>query len=310
MYKFVIKRLLLTIPILLGVIILVFVMINIVPGDPGRNILGIQAEQAEVDRLNHELGYDQPLLTRLTQYLSDIIFHFDFGESWTSQQSVVEDISRYFVYTFRVVLFGTAVYMLLGVPLGVLSAVKQYSLTDNVLRILAMIFNSMPSFWFGLVALLIFSLYLGWLPSNGVDTWKHYILPIAVYGIGSAGGLLRTTRTIMLESIRQDYIRTARAKGASEKRVIWRHALPNVSLPLINLIGLTFGAMLGGTVLIETTFSIPGLGVLVLDALRAKDVPVVMGTTIFLAAIWCIAVLAVDIVSAYADPRVRAKYTS
>ena len=263
-----------------------------------------------MDRLNHELGYDQPMLTRLVQYLEDIIFHFDFGETWFTGNRVLEDISMNFVYTFRVVLFGTALYVLLGVPLGVLSAVKQYSVTDNVLRILAMIFNSMPSFWFGLVALLVFSLWLGWLPSNGVDTWKNYVLPVAVYGIGSAGGLLRTTRTIMLESIRQDYIRTARAKGATEKRVIWRHALPNVSLPLINLIGLTFGGMLGGTVLIETTFSMPGLGTLVLDAVRAKDVPLVMGTTIFLAAIWCVAVLAVDVISAYADPRVRAKYTT
>ena len=310
MYKYVLKRLLLTIPILLGVIIVVFIMINIVPGDPGRNILGMQAAQEDVDRLNHELGYDQPMLTRLVQYLEDIIFHFDFGETWFTGNRVLEDISMNFVYTFRVVLFGTALYVLLGVPLGVLSAVKQYSVTDNVLRILAMIFNSMPSFWFGLVALLVFSLWLGWLPSNGVDTWKNYVLPVAVYGIGSAGGLLRTTRTIMLESIRQDYIRTARAKGATEKRVIWRHALPNVSLPLINLIGLTFGGMLGGTVLIETTFSMPGLGTLVLDAVRSKDVPLVMGTTIFLAAIWCVAVLAVDVISAYADPRVRAKYTT
>lgn len=310
MYKYVLKRLLLTIPILLGVIIVVFIMINIVPGNPGRNILGMQAAQEDVDRLNHELGYDQPMLTRLVQYLEDIIFHFDFGDTWFTGNRVLEDISMNFVYTFRVVLFGTALYVLLGVPLGVLSAVKQYSVTDNVLRILAMIFNSMPSFWFGLVALLVFSLWLGWLPSNGVDTWKNYVLPVAVYGIGSAGGLLRTTRTIMLESIRQDYIRTARAKGATEKRVIWRHALPNVSLPLINLIGLTFGGMLGGTVLIETTFSMPGLGTLVLDAVRAKDVPLVMGTTIFLAAIWCVAVLAVDVISAYADPRVRAKYTT
>lgn len=310
MYKYVIKRLLLTIPILLAVIILVYVMINIVPGNPGRNILGIQAKQEDVDRLNHELGYDQPLHVRLGEYLKDIIFHFDFGKSWMTNHSVVDDINRYFIYTFRVVLFGTAVYALLGVPLGVLSAVKQYSLTDNIMRILAMIFSSMPSFWFGLVALLIFSLWLGWLPSNGVDTWKHYILPVAVYGIGSAGSLLRTTRTIMLESVRQDYIRTARAKGASERRIIWKHALPNVSLPLINLIGLTFGAMLGGTVLIETAFSIPGLGTLCLDAVRAKDVPLVMGTTIFLAAIWCLAVLIVDIISAYADPRVKAKYTT
>ena len=310
MIKYVVKRLLLTVPILLGVIILVFVMINIVPGDPGRNILGFQAKQEDVDMLNHELGYDQPMITRLGNYLSDIVFHFDFGESWYTRQSVVDEISKYFVYTFRVVLFGTAVYLLLGVPLGVLSAVKQYSLTDDFMRIMAMLVSSMPSFWFGMLALLIFSLKLGWLPTNGIDTWKHYILPVAVYGIGSAGGLLRTTRTIMLESIRQDYVRTARAKGASEKRVIWRHALPNVSLPLINLVGLTFGAMLGGTVLIETTFSIPGLGTLVLGAVRSKDVPLVMATTIFLAAIWCLAVLAVDIMSAYADPRVRAKYSS
>lgn len=310
MYKYVIKRLLLTIPILLGVIVMVFVMINIVPGDPARNILGMQAKQEDVDRLNHELGYDQPMLKRLGKYMSDIIFRFDFGKSWMTNKSVVEDIARYFKYTFRVVLFGTLVYMLFGVPLGVLAAVRQNSMADYTLRIFAMIFNSMPGFWLGLVAMLIFSLKLGWLPSNGVDTWKHYILPVAVYGIGSAGSLLRTTRTIMLEAIRQDYIRTARAKGASERRVIWHHALPNVSLPLINMIGLTFGAMLGGTVLIETAFSIPGLGTLVLDAVRAKDVPLVMATTIFLAAIWCFAVLAVDIMSAFADPRVKAKYTT
>jgi len=308
MYKFIIKRLLLTLPILLGVIVLVFSMINIVPGDPGSSILGSSATQEAIDEFNRALGYDQPFLTRLVTYLGDILLRFDFGKSWQSNQPVMKSILQNFVYTFRFALMGTMLYALIGIPLGVLSAIRQYSLADNVMRVLAMMINAMPSFWFGLVAIFVFSLKLGLFPSNGIDTWKHYVLPVAVFGISGAGGLLRQTRTIMLESVRQDYIRTARAKGAPERRVIWGHAFRNVTLPLINTIGIGFGAVMGGTVLIENVFSLPGLGNLALSALRAKDVPLIMATTIFLAAIFCVIVLAVDIISALADPRVKARY--
>ncbi len=310
MYKYVIKRLLLTIPILLGVIILVFLLINIVPGSPAAAMLGDSASPEEIAALNARLGYDKPMLERLVIYLRDIILHFDFGTSWQSGRAVMDEILPNFKYTFQFALLGTMLYVLLGVPLGILSAIKQYSVADNILRVLAMLISAMPSFWMALLFIFLFSLKLGWLPSFGVETWQGYILPVLVFGLSGSGGLLRTTRTIMLEAIRQDYVRTARAKGISERRVIWRHAFRNVTLPLINTVGIGFGALLGGTVLLENVFSLPGLGSLALRALNGKDVPLVMATTIFLSAIFCLIVLLVDIISAYADPRVKAKYTS
>lgn len=308
MYKYTIKRILLTIPILLGVIVAVFLLVNIIPGDPGTQILGDSAPQEAIDQLNEQLGYNDPLVVRLLNYIKDIVIHQDFGRSWQSNQPVMKEILMNFKYTFRFAFWGTIVYALIGIPLGVLSAVKQYSITDNVMRMLAMALSAMPTFWFGLMAIYIFALKLGWLPPFGIESWTGYILPVAVFGISGCGGLLRQTRTIMLESIRQDYVRTARAKGAPESQVIWKHAFRNVTLPLINTIGISFGALLGGTVLLENVFSLPGLGALALRALYAKDVPMVMGSTIFLAAIFCIIVLIIDLISAYSDPRVRAHY--
>lgn len=310
MYRFIIKRLLLVLPLLLGVVIIVFSIVNMIPGDPGRIILGASAEQSAVDALNHELGYDQPFLIRLFNYLKTIVTQFEFGSSYTSGKPVVDEIAANFSYTFRFTLMGTFLYIMIGIPLGVMSAIKQYSLGDNIVRIMAMFIASFPGFWMGMLGILFFSLELGWLPSNGVDTWKHYILPVAVFGITHSASLLRLTRTTMLEAIRQDYVRTARAKGASERTVIWKHAFRNAMLPLIMTIGVSFGTMMGGTVLLESIFSMPGLGSLALSAIRNKDIPLVMATTIFLAAIFCLMVLIVDIVSAFADPRVRAKYTA
>ncbi len=309
MHRYIIKRLLLTIPILLGVIIVVFSMANFVPGDPATSILGSTASQAAIDKLNHELGYDIPFLQKLADYIASILTDFDFGTSWQSNQPVMTEVMKNFPYTLKLAVFGTLLYALIGIPLGVLSAVKQYSMTDNVVRISAMVVSAMPGFWFGLLAIYVFSLKLGWFPSSGVMTWTGYVLPVIVFGVTGSGGLMRQTRTIMLEAIREDYVRTARAKGAPERRVIWNHAFRNVTLPLINTIGITFGAVLGGTVLIENVFSLPGLGNLALNAIMAKDVPLIMASTIFLAAIFCLIVLAIDIISALSDPRVRSKYT-
>ncbi len=310
MYKFVIKRILLVFPILLGVTILVFTIINFIPGDPGRLILGISAEQIDVDKLNSDLGYDQPFTTRLVNYIKNVVTKFDFGKSYTTNEPVIKVIASNFKYTFKFTLLGTALYVLIGIPLGVMSAIKQYSILDNVMRVMAMLIASFPGFWLGMLGILIFSLKLGWLPSNGVDTWKHYILPVTIFGVSNAAGLLRLTRTTMLEAIRQDYVRTARAKGASERTVIWQHAFKNVMLPLIMTVGVSFGTMMGGTVLTETIFSMPGLGNLALTAMRSKDIPLVMATTLFLSTIFCLMVLLVDITSAFADPRVKAKYTN
>jgi len=309
MHRFVIKRLLMVVPTLLGVVIIVFSIVNLIPGDPGRLILGISADQAAVDQLNRELGYDQPFAVRLIRYLRDIVTRFDFGKSYVTSRPVISEIAVNFKYTFRFTLMGTCLYVAIGIPLGVMSAIKQYSVTDNVLRVMAMLIASFPSFWLGMLGILLFSLRLNWLPSYGVDTWKHYIMPVALFGVTHAAGLLRLTRTTMLEAIRQDYVRTARAKGASERTVIWKHAFRNVMLPLIMTVGVSFGVMMGGTVVTESIFSMPGLGSLALSAIRTKDIPLVMATTVFLSMIFCIMVLLVDLVSAFADPRVRAKYT-
>lgn len=309
MGKYVVRRLLAILPLILCVVILVFAIINAVPGDPGRNILGLSASQSDVDALNDSLGYNDPFLVRLGKYLTGIFTRFDFGHSYYSGRSVTSEIAANFIYTFRLTMLGVALYVAIGIPLGVMSAVKQYSVADNIARVMAMIVAAFPNFWLAMLGILVFSLWLGWLPSSGVDTWKHYILPVAMYGFSYSAGLLRTTRTTMLEAIRQDYVRTARAKGASERTVIWTHAFHNAMLPIINSVGISIGVMMGGTLITETIFAMPGLGNLAFMAIQTKDVPLVMGTTIFLSAIFCIMVLVVDVVSAFADPRVKAKHT-
>lgn len=310
MYKYVLKRLLLTIPILLCVTFIVFGIISLIPGDPGRLVLGVSAKQEAVDALNHQLGYDRPFLLRFISYVGGIITRFDFGNSYHSAKPVLKEILDNFRYTIVVVGLGTCIYVTLGILFGVLSAVRQYSIADSMIRTIAITLSAIPVFWIGMMSIYWFSLKLGWFPSNGLDTWKHYVLPVCILGISSSAGLMRLTRTVMLEEIRKDYIRTARAKGAKESSVIWKHAFRNVLLPLIMTVGTNLGYMLGGTVLLETIFSMPGLGSLIMSAIKTKDIPLVMGVTIFLAAIFCLLMLLIDVASAYVDPRVKAKYVN
>lgn len=309
MYKYVIKRILLIIPILLGVTFVVFTIINFTPGDPARTILGATADQEAVDRLTEQLGLNEPFLIRFYNYMKGIILEGDFGVSYTSQRPVFEEIWANFPYTFCLTLYSTILYVLIGIPAGVYSAVRQYSPGDNVIRVTAMLLAAMPTFWLGLIAIMAFSLYLNWLPASGVDSWTGYIMPVGILGLLHGARLVRTTRTTMLEAIRQDYVRTARAKGAPESTVIWRHAFVNAAQPLIMEVGISFGAMMGGTVLTESVFSLPGLGNLSLKAIQAKNTPMVLACTIFLSAIYCLSVVIVDIISAYVDPRVKARYT-
>ena len=305
---FILKRVLTVVPLILCVVFVVFAIINVIPGDPGRNILGISASQGEVDALNESLGYSDPFFVRFWNYFVGIVTRFNFGNSYFSGRPVTESIAENFSYTFRLTIMGVMLYVSIGIPLGVMSAVRQYSAADNIARVMAMIVASFPGFWLSMLGMLVFSLWLGWLPSSGVDNWKHYILPVAMFGLSYSAGLLRTTRTTMLEAIRQDYVRTARAKGASERTVVWTHAFRNAMLPIINSVGIAIGVMMGGTLITETIFAMPGLGNLAFTAIQTKDVPLVMGTTIFLSTIFSLMVLLVDVVSAFVDPRVKAKY--
>ncbi|GAU79784.1 ABC transporter permease [Fusibacter sp. 3D3] len=308
MFKYVTQRLLLTIPVLIGAVFLVFAIMSLTPGDPGTLILGMTADKQDIARLNMELGYDQPFLMRFFNYVKDIVLHFDFGISYRTQTPVFVEILSRFPHTVKLAVFSIILSSIFGITLGIISAVKQYSYVDSFFTILAMFFAAIPGFWFGLMLMLLFSLKLGWLPSNGVDTWKHFILPTITLSVGSAAGLLRLTRSTMLETIRQDYIRTARAKGASEQSIIINHALKNALLPVITSLGMNFGASLGGAIIIESVFGMPGLGTHIVTAIRQKDVPVVLASTLLLAFLFSMIMLIIDLLYAFIDPRIKSKY--
>lgn len=245
---------------------------------------------------------------RFVDYIGNIILHFDLGTSYATRQPVINDILARFPNTFILALLSMCVSSIIGISMGILSAVRQYSVTDHVCVIVALIFASMPSFWLGLMLLIVFSLKLGWLPSFGATSLKCFILPTLTVSLTSAAGLLRLTRSAMLETVRQEYIRTAKAKGASGKRVIWKHALRNALLPVVTTLGTSFGASLGGAIIAETVFAMPGMGTLMTTAIRQKDIPMVMGATLFLAVLFSFVILIVDILYAFIDPRIRAKY--
>lgn len=308
MSRYILKRLVVLIPVILGVTFIIFSIMALTPSSPGRLILGIQASEADVAKMNHELGYDRPFFVRFVSYVVDAL-KGDFGKSYLTKRPVVEEIANRFPTTFRLAVWSVLTSILIGVPLGILSAVKQYSALDLISTVTAMFLASVPGFWLGLMLMLLFGLRLGWLPISGASTAAHYVLPTLTLAIPSSASLLRLTRSTMLETIRQDYIRTARAKGVKEGRVIFRHALKNALLPLITSVGMHFGGLLGGTVLIESVFSFPGLGSRMLEAIRDKDVPMVTGCTVFLAILFCLIMLLVDLLYAYVDPRVKANYS-
>lgn len=308
MAKYVIKRILYMIPVLLGVAFLVFTILSLTPGDPGSIILGITAKPEDIAALNAEFGYDQPFFVRFFNYIGDIIFHFDLGTSYSTRQPVINDILARFPNTFLLALLSMCVSSAIGISMGILSAVRQYSVMDHICVVVALVFASMPSFWLGLMLLILFSLKLGWLPSFGATSILHFILPTMTVSLTSAAGLLRLTRSAMLETVRQEYIRTAKAKGASNRRVIWKHALRNALLPVVTTLGGGFGASLGGAIIAETVFAMPGMGTLMTTAIRQKDVPMVMGATLFLAVLFSFVILIVDILYAFIDPRIKAKY--
>ncbi len=307
MYKYILKRLLLLIPTLLGVVLIVFSIMALIPGTPGRLILGSFAAQEAVDLLNEELGYNRPFVVRFADYTLNAVCG-NFGNSYLTRKPVIGEIAARFPTTLKIAVISVVFSALLGIPMGILSAVKQYSSVDIVSTGVAMFLAAIPAFWLGLMLIMVFSLRLGWLPTSGIGSVRHYVLPTVTMCLPGAASIMRMTRSTMLETIRQDYIRTARAKGASEKRVVFNHALKNALLPVITSLGLRFGVMLGGTILIEAVFGMPGLGTLVVNAIRQKDIPLVMGTVIFLAVLFCLIMLAVDLIYAYIDPRIKAKY--
>ena len=309
MHRFILKRLLMMVPIVIGVSLLIFVIIDLVPGDPGSNLLGAGARQEDIDLLNAQLGYNRPLLQRYGMYMYNAIFRLDLGRSYSTKKPVFNEVTNRLPVSLAVAFNAIMFSMLFGVPLGILSAVKQNTLFDRIPTALALLLSSQPAFLIGLVLMLIFSMRLGWLPATGISSWKSYIMPMIALGMPNGGRQLRFTRSSMLETIRQDYVRTAKAKGAPAHVVIWKHAMKNALLPVITLAGTSFGILIGSAVATETLFGLPGLGTFVVMGIRQKDIPVVTGGIIILAVIFSFIILLVDISYAFVDPRIRAKYS-
>ena len=312
MYKYVLKRLLMMIPVLIGVSFLVFFILAVSPGDPARMILGEQATQESVDALREEMGLDDPVLVRYAHYMEDVL-HGDLGTSYKTKLDVLMQVVDRFPNTLILSVAGIVVALIIGVPIGILSAKRQYSWVDNLTTVLGLVGVAMPNFWLGLLLVMLFSLQLGWLPSSGmgeglVPMIKSLILPALTLGTGCAASIMRMTRSSMLEAMRQDYIDTARSKGLKESYITKYHMFKNALIPIITVIGLQFGMLLGGAALTETIFSWPGLGRFMIESIKSKDMPMVLGSAMFLAVMYSVVNLIVDILYAYADPRIKAQY--
>ena len=308
MYRYVINRLLFLIPSVLGVIFILFLVMSLTPGDPARILLGDAAPQAQIDEMNRQLGYDLPFMEKYVRYVYQIVVHQDFGVSYFTKQSVFEEIWPRYIVTVKLAFIGVVLSSLIGIPFGIYTAVRQYSLWDTVPSLIAFFIAAIPSFVLGMLLLYLFSLKLNWFPSYGIESFKSYIMPALAVSIPPAAINLRFTKSSMLESIRQDYVRTARAKGASESTVIWKHALKNALLPVVTNGGMNLGNLICGAVVAEKLFSIPGIGSLIVDRITYKDEPVIIAGTILISVCFTVVMLVVDLIYAYIDPRIRAKY--
>ena len=304
MLKYISKRIVYLIPVLIGIVFLVFTIMYFSPGDPAKLILGDRAPEEQVAALRHELGLDLPYYQQLFNYIKNAI-HGDFGNSYQLRMPVWDIIKLRFPLTLQLTTFTMLIAVLIGVPVGILSAVKQYSVIDAFSVIFALLMASIPAFWLGMLLMLLFSLNLGWLPSSGYEGVKWLILPSITLGFINCATIMRMTRSSMLEVVRQDFIRTARAKGATEKRVVFRHALKNAIIPVITVVGTAFGSSLGGAVVTETVFGLPGMGTQIITAIRQKDNPVVLASVIVIALAFSLVNLIVDILYTYVDPRIR-----
>lgn len=307
MARYVLKRVLFIIPTIIGISFIVFFILNLTPGSPGLLILGERALPEQVEALNESLGFNQPFMTRYFDYVSKAV-RGNFGTSYSNGQEVMPFILEKFPVTLKLALMGVFFGSVIGISIGVLSAIKQYSLLDMLASAFSITITSIPTFWLALLSIMLFSLKLGLLPSYGLDTSLGYVLPVFVVSLYSLANSLRMTRTTMLEAIRQDYITTAKAKGANKKTIIFKHALKNAMLPVVTQVGIDFGYLLGGTVIVEKIFSINGIGSLVISSVNNKDIPMVMGIVIFISLLFMFVLLAVDVFLAYIDPRVKARY--
>lgn len=303
MGKYIIRRLILAIPVLIGVSIIAFMILHLSPGDPAQLLAGEDAIQEDIQILRERFGLDQPLPIQYFRFIKGMVT----GDlmSMKFNEPVLDIVGKRLKNTLLLSFFSITIAIIVGVVAGVLSAVYRYSIIDYISSIAALLGVSMPVFWWGLILILFFSVTLRWLPSGGMGGWKTFILPAVVLGTASAGIIARMTRSSMMDVLRQDYITTARSKGLAHRIIIRRHALRNALIPTVTVIGLQFGYMLAGAVLTESVFAWPGVGRLLVTSIMSRDYPVVQTTLVMVALTFVLVNLAVDILYAYLDPRIR-----
>ena len=289
---------------LVGVSFLVFLLLYMTPGDPVRMMLGESATPEAQAELRLELGLDDPFLVQYGRYIKNIVVHQDLGTSYSTRRPVLDEIMTVFPNTVKLATAAIIIAVILGTFLGIVSAVRQNSLLDNAVMVLALIGTSAPIFWIGILMIILFSVNLGWLPPSGFGSFKQLIMPALALGMQSTAVVARMTRSSMLEVIRQDFVKTARAKGQKESVVIMKHVFRNALIPVITVVGLQFGTLLGGAMLTEVVFSIPGVGRLMIEAIKQRDFPIVQGSVLFVAACFSLVNLAVDLLYAVVDPKV------
>ena len=308
MERYILKRILLMVPVLLGVILVVFIMNHISPGNPARILAGENASEEAVAALTEELGLNDPLYIQFFNYVKGIVTKFDLGTSYQTKRPVIDELMDRFPTTAKLALLSICISAVVGISLGIISAVKQNTIIDHLSTGFALLGVSMPAFWAGMMLILVFAIYLKWLPVSGIDGWKNWIMPAFTSSMVGMATITRMTRSSLRDVICQDDIVTARAKGLSEQVIVVKHALKNALIPIITVLGIQLGTMLGGAVLTESVFSIPGLGKFMVDSIKNRDYPVVQGGVLLLAIVFSLVNLIVDIIYAYVDPRIKSQY--
>lgn len=291
------------IPVILGITLILYFVMSLAPGNPAVQILGANASDEQIAALEIEMGLDQPIIVQYIHYIMRAV-RLDFGTSWINGSDVLATFLAKLPNTLMVALVATLWAIGLGIPMGIYSAVRQYSLLDYGSMVVAMLLFSLPAFWLGILSQILFCVVLRWLPATGIGGWQHLVLPALILGANTLAAMIRMSRTSMLDVLKQDYIRTARAKGASKSRAVLKHAVGNSLIPVITQIGISFAGCIGGAVVTETVFTIPGIGAMLINAVKARDIPVVMGSVIFIAIIVGVINLIVDLICAKVDPRI------
>lgn len=310
MIRYIIRRVLLLIPVVIGVTIMIFTLMYLIPGDPTTAILGSAAEPWEYAALREKMGLNDPYLVQLARYIYQVYGKFDLGSSYLTGVSITTELMGRIPRTLLLGFCSILVTLCVGIPLGVNAAVHQNTVRDWLPLGAALIGVSMPGFWFSLMLVLAFAVKLGWLPAYGMGGIQYWILPILSGSFHGVAMMARQTRSSMLEVIHSDYIVMARSKGLPERAVIYKHALPNALIPVITILGTTFAGLLGGGLLTETIFSIPGVGYYIVRSVNNRDYPAVQGSILLLSIVFCLIMLLTDLTMAFVDPRIKAQFAS